>query len=686
MVTALRVHVPYWTDDEQLRRLFDWLAQTPGTFDELAFFTSETHPPAPLPLMLERAHRLKAVMAQARTRGYRAGINVLATMGHHEENLPGSLDQPWQRVTDPRGRECRGCYCPEDPCFQEYVRAIYTAFAQAEPDFVWIDDDVRLMGHAPIAAACFCSRCVQRFAEELGRGNRNLAEFTPSVVEGLGTSWVAAAEGPPTPERLELRRAWLEHNRGTIDRLHAIIEQAAHAARPGLELGFMTGDRFYEGYAFRRWAETLSGPEGAPVRWRPGGGFYWDDTLMGLVGKAHDLGRQAAALPHWVTVIQSEVENFPYHVLRKSAVTTVLESAAYMAAGVTGAAFNLLPQGAAALDEVRPIRDRIAQARPFLKRLHEELGRSRVLGIWPAWNGDLWTVNGDPGSWFDGGLAGRFLNAPYALGELGLPLCYSRDGATMTALSGRMPLAFPREELELMLRGGVLLDAEALEVLWDLGLGEMAGVRPGAAFPVDAIEVLTDHSLNSPAVGWKRNARQSFWQQTARALEPCAQRVQILSRLTDYLGGDLGPCLSIYENPQGGRVAVAGYYPWSFTDSAAKIWQYRALARWLSRGRLPAVVESLAKVVLWARAGAMGRQAVIVLNASLDPQPELALVVRMATGEVEHVPMAGAARALSTEPASEPDYRRVVVPDVAPWSAHLLLFDAGVRPNQDGGR
>ncbi|HUT73731.1 MAG TPA: hypothetical protein VM221_02705 [Armatimonadota bacterium] len=33
-------------------------------------------------------------------------------------------------------------------------------------------------------------------------------------------------------ERL-LRRTWLEHNRGTIDRLHALIEQAAHAVWPG---------------------------------------------------------------------------------------------------------------------------------------------------------------------------------------------------------------------------------------------------------------------------------------------------------------------------------------------------------------------------------------------------------------------------------------------------------------------
>jgi hypothetical protein len=172
--------------------------------------------------------------------------------------------------------------------------------------------------------------------------------------------------------------------------------------------------------------------------------------------------------------------------------------------------------------------------------------------------------------------------------------------------------------------------------------------------------------------------------------------VEMLSRLTDYLGSDLstgslgldrdrsgqalGPCLSVHENGQGGRVAVAGYYPWSFIDSAAKVWQYRALAQWLSRERLPAVVENVAKVIVWARAGANGRAAVVVLNASLDPQPELALRLRMPPGEVEHVPMEGKTAWLETELTPEPGCRRVAVPEVAPWSLHLLLFEQPPAP------
>jgi len=686
MVTALRVGAPYWLDEGALERLLSWLANAPGTFDELAFFTSETHPPLPLEMIQARAERLGPVMAQARARGYRAGINLLATLGHHEENLPGSLDEPWQRLRDPEGRECKGCYCPEDPAYMAYVRAMFCALAQAGPDFLWIDDDVRLMGHAPIIASCFCERCVERFASESGRS------FTRETL-------VAALEGPPVADpfgglragRLALRRAWLEHNRELINRLFKLIEETVHASRPGLELGFMTGDRFYEGYAFKRWAETLSGPAKAPVRWRPGGGFYSDETLMGLVGKAHDLGRQAAALPKTVTVVQSELENFPYHLLRKSAHTTVVESAAHMAAGASGVAFNILPQDPTALDEMRPILERVAAERPFFDRLHAELGRSLTLGVWPAWNEELWTINGDPGSWFRHGVCLEYLGAPYALGEIGLPLCYHRAGAAVTALSGRMPLAFSREEVEAFLCGGVLLDVGALETLWDMGLGELTGVRSGASFPVDAIELFTEHPLNNRDLGMTRNCRQSFWPQDARTLIPCAPGVQVLSRLTDYRGNDpratqrgglaasqssIGECLSIFENPQGGRVAVAGYYPWSMITSGAKVWQYRALARWLSRDRLPAAVESLAKVSLWVREGANDRRAAVMLNASLDAQAEVALWLRMSSGQVEHVQMSGASHSISAQPSPSPAYQRVVLSDVAPWSVHLLLFEA----------
>ena len=181
---------------------------------------------------------------------------MLSTIGHHEENLPNSLSGDYTPMTDPNGNVCRGSFCPNDPRLHEYIAQVYQAIASIHPDYIWIDDDVRLFGHGPIAACCFCDACVALFSKRSG------TSFTrESLRDAMGAGTLQ--------ERLQLRRAFLQHNRDTISALFKLIETTVHAGAPGLPLGFMTGDRFYEGYDFDTWAEVLTGPSQSPVLWRP---------------------------------------------------------------------------------------------------------------------------------------------------------------------------------------------------------------------------------------------------------------------------------------------------------------------------------------------------------------------------------------------------------------------------------
>lgn len=87
--------------------------------------------------------------------------------------------------------------------------------------------------------------------------------------------------------------------------------------------------------------------------------------------------------------------------------------------------------------------------------MREELGRSPVLGVWPAWNRDLCIISGAGGSWFGSRNIWQTLSNPCVLAEIGIPVCYDPRGATFTAFSGNTPLVFTRVELEEMYRGGV---------------------------------------------------------------------------------------------------------------------------------------------------------------------------------------------------------------------------------------
>ncbi|NLF01937.1 MAG: hypothetical protein GX601_13270 [Anaerolineales bacterium] len=661
MQVTFRIGGPLWLEEGCFEHLLATFGDYPGVADELVFFTSATHPPLSLEVLRPRLARLRDVMARTRSvLGVQAGINVLATIGHHEENLAGSLDEPWQRAMDPQGRVCLGSYCISDPRHQAYVEALYALVAKAAPDVVWVDDDVRLAGHMPVGLTCFCERCLAQFAEQTGEllGREELFDRLDSV-HGKAA--------------LRLRRQWLAHNRAKVAGLLSRIERSAHSVRPELPLGFMTGDRFYEGYGFDEWEKALAGPEGREVHWRPGGGFYWDDAPLGLVDKAHDVGRQSAALPRSVENIQSEIENFPYHRLKKSVRATVVEAAAHLAAGATGTAFNVLSMQSEPLDEYRPFLAAVQAARPFFTELGG-LGRAPALGVWPAWNRDLFVVDGWPGRWGQGLSAVEALRRQYVLAELGIPHCYGRDGAAMTTLSGATPLAFTCEELEDIFRGGVLLDVGAWQALEWLGLSHLTGVRVTGTVESDASERFTEHSINGALAGRQRDCRQSFWHQPASRIEPTADGVAVLATLVDYLDRELGPCLTVYENALGGRVAVAGYYAWFLLHNFAKSSQMKRLCRWLSRDSLPVVVDTFAKVVIWARGEPGAPPALVLLNASMDLLDEVVLSIRDGAERYVYSSLDGGSATLNSQPADggSTDQRRLTLANVPPWGVSLL--------------
>ena len=659
---SFRIGTSQWMPEQRYRDLLALFEKHKGVTDEITFFTSFTHPPIPLDEMKRRCELLAQRIAQARALGYRSGINVLSTMGHHEENLPNSLAGDFTPVTDLDGAVSRGSLCPNDPKLQTYVRAIYQDAAAANPDYIWVDDDVRLMGHMPVKLTCFCDHCLAVFAKESGT-NYTRASLRAALTTG-------------DPEHCAaLRRAWLAHNRATIGRLLTLIEQTVHAVKPGLPLGFMTGDRFFEGYDFDNWAEALAGTNRAPVYWRPGGGFYEDSTPAGLVGKSHDVGRQVSFLPPSVRSIQSEIENFPYQRLKKSAHLTAVEAAAHMGAGCTGAAFNVLSGNDEPLDEFEPLVARLRAARPFYDLMAKHLARSRPVGLFTAWNknqvaaGDL--VN-NPG-W-----SVSHVNQGSQVLEMGLPAAYHPGGAAVTLLFAQSVAAMSPEEIKRALAGGVYTDVETLNALNRLGYQEYTGMSAEQPHPVDCIEEFTAHPLNGPFAKRQRDCRQSFYRVSGYVgyvLTPHDPKVETLARLVDYGAKELSPSsLAIYENKLGGRICVSGYYPWDHLHSLSKTAQMKAVMRWLSRDRLPAFVASYHKVNLWAREPQDGHTALALLNASMDAADGLELAINTTVDQVRVFDMQAKEQVVRAASADDP-YRRFVLPAVEPWSMRLVVLD-----------
>jgi hypothetical protein len=102
----------------------------------------------------------------------------------------------------------------------------------------------------------------------------------------------------------------------------------------------------------------------------------------------------------------------------------------------------------------------------------------------------------------------------------------------------------------------------------------------------------------------------------------------------------------------------------------------KAICSWLSNDRLPVVAESFAKVVIWSREGVEGNEAVVVLNASLDPVEKLSLRVLTEAMRFTHFTHTKEPREIPGERLlSSRGYVRVVLSDLAPWSVHLVVSE-----------
>lgn len=607
---TLRVAWDLWSREGLFSELLELLKKYPCETDSVALFTSSTHPPLPLEELSRRTELAKATMKRLREAGFSAGINILGTIGHHEEDLENSLSGDYSFMTGQNGEVCRGSYCMNDGRFlREFVVPTYELLADAHPDFIWIDDDIRY-GHMPIGNGCFCDGCVRLFNEKNG------TDFTrESLVRELNG------------ENTELRRLWLRHNSGAITRLFRLISRTVRSRDENITLGFMTGERYVEGYAFEEFARALSEDGKYEIMWRPGGGAYTDYCFDEIVRKIGQVGRQCALLPSFVTVIREETENFPYQLLKKTPTSTALEGAWSMTAGCTGAALNILPSEAGEPLEVAvPHLRAINRLSPFYRYLRDTVGGKQPFGIGTAWGPDSQAAL--PRGEFVSGWGGKYADFAEELFDFGLPQAYAPQNSCVTLVHGNAVSTRTEDEARMLLSGGVYMDALALEVFDRMGLGSLTGFGKGGCIPVDAREKYLPHELNRGFEGGLRNCRQAFNPGDSFALVQTDPSAEALACLTDYHGGQLCPVShGLFENALGGRISVGGYYPFGWISDSFKTLQLKRLMVRLSGGTLPSYVETYCRIRNHSFVE-NGRCTVALLNPTNESLEDLVVAVR----------------------------------------------------------
>jgi len=660
---SFRIGMGQSVSEARFTELLDLFDKYPQVTDEVTLFTTYSHAVQKPELFESRVKLFAKRIAQAQARGYRSGYNILCVMGHHNENLENSIVDPekFTQVTDINGRTSQGSLCPNDPDLVEQMLWRMQLMMDAKPDYIWLDDDIRLAGHIPVKLTCFCDNCLAKFERETGR------KWTREQIK-------AAADQGTIEEKLAFRKTMLQHNRNTINNLFAAIGDYIHQRDPEMPLGFMTGDRFWEGYDFDRWGDTLSGKSGAEVMWRPGGGFYEDSHTGALVDKSHAIGRQVSKLADHVLSIQSEIENFPYQRLKKARNIVALEAAQHIAAGCTGAAFNVLGQYDEPLDEFEPLVARLHQMRPFFNTMVQHLGRLKPVGVHFVWNKDSYAaVAIEAGSWFSGGA----LFPDDEMFDVGIPSAYDGKYAQVYVLNRTAVHVLSDEQVRDILSQGVYMDGPALDLLNERGFGELTGFKTIGVDKVDRMTEFVAHPLNGAFTGRRCDNRQSFigWLYPAYLLEKTDPKAQSMARLLDYSFKPVHDCcMGVFENKLGGRICVQGYYPWTYLQNLSRSWQLKSVMRWLSKDTLSGYISSYHKINLWIREQQNGKIALAFTNASFDPAEKVVLMLRTKQKIIKLYDMKCNQTVIQSD-ESDGSYQKFVIPHVDPWQMRLVVTE-----------
>jgi hypothetical protein len=655
---AWRVPWPRYETDAAFNRVLDFFIANRDVVDEVALFDNIYHHNY---FTVEdeayRAGRAGECMRRLREAGFtRVGINVISTIGHRDEAWDFMQKQPFQGMVGHDGKTSTGCACPNTPELRAYVVERYQMLARQSPDFLWVDDDLRYHHHG-VNWPCFCETCLGLFASRTGvrRGRVEL---------------VAALNDP---QRGDVRAAWVEFNVSTLQSLLADIARAVHDLNPAIETGLMTvgpGWTTYAGQAFDRWFPALEA-----VRARPGGGFYSDFDRMGLIEKVMETGRQLADIPAEVTDLQYELENFPYQALNKATRTTLNECVMVLGLGLNGILLNAVSWRDGSLQEYEPIAAGMRANRAGWEELVRHSHDLPTVGFWTAWNDQITARRTlRPGEdWFAWDHRYHFMDT-HALAHIGLPVRVHRQGEG-TVLFGRVADAFSDAELRKILSGGVLMDSEALLVLEERGLADLAGARVSQRMTNGMMEQFSADALNGKYAGEYRDMRTEVGGATdpgnADLLEPLSDSTRVLAIMMTFFYKMVGPCLTAYENELGGRVVVMGYLPWRNLGSYAKRTQLVNIADWVLRGTTPVrIMETVTVTPLVKMSPERDRGAILLLNNGLETVERVTLQVRMQPARVRLVTTQGET---VLETKAEPGGWSVELQQLEAWSVTILL-------------
>ena len=517
-------------------------------YDDVMFFTNNSRAQISH-ITIDEVRPQVEIIKKAKPLLNAAGISVSLNpgctvgQGDKSEGMRG-LHEDFTLMADIHGHNNGATACPLCENFKKYLVDIYDYYTrEVEPQIIWIEDDFRLHNHGSLDwGGCFCDLHMKRYCEKLGF-EVSREEFVAEILkEGQGKSIY--------------RDAYAEVTRETMVELAKAVGDRVREVSGGKTIvGLMSSHPEEHAAEYRDWYGVLYGLSDEPAD-RLHLPTYSQISPMQYGWLFNKVVTQVRARIPNETWILPELENSEHGPQAKSAKNTAFMIEATLPVIPQGCTLNMYDYGNGIIPSWR-LGEACQKLKPYMQAFMDlNIDFQDMDGVYIPFN-DETVKNMHPTDYFTALDHLKPDDAFFAAYLSGLGIAYKYVGnfddvkGKIIAISGQWLRNFDEAYIRRLFRdNAIILNADSLNVLVEMGLGELAGVESCAFdIPRDGdvrYELVQDDIVVDGIPGYRKFARKARVVQYA----PDAD-LRVYSKLYNAYHQDMG-----YGTVRSGNVLI----------------------------------------------------------------------------------------------------------------------------------
>lgn len=518
---------------------------------------------------------------------------------------------PFQYITGIDGSVSNTTPCPLDSAFQNtFSNYVQTVVRIARPSIIQFEDDYELSWQPPISFGCFCPLHLDAFSKITGKNYTR---------EELMTIFKTV-----TSESIKLRKAWAALSKESLIQLAKSVRNKIDAVAPETRISLcQSGMADFDGDFTKDLTQALAGKTRPLTRLYGTNYSSFEDISLPqtvfhvLFSKQH--------LPDFFECMH-ESDTYPHTRFFMSA--SKLKS--LMTVAFSYGLDNVLIYPTQYLDNpieekgyVEVFRDEHLRFNTIKKEIKEcQLDGCEII-YKPEGHTVVPYTEGAPGSPFNDWVR--------VLGRFGIP--YTSKNGNVKLVSGNIAKTLNDEEINDLLKGGLLLDGYAANILYERGWGASLGVnikpREKLNFCYEGIrdsnkiKNIEGKLMYNLAFAPAGNERSAFYE-----MGPINENVEIVTDFLDENENPVIPGLIRFQNKQGGKVAIIAYDLRGNSSSSIFNYKKKELIKqtieWLGDTLLPIFVKNNPNVFCIANKSLSGKYMIAtIISLCADPFNQL---------------------------------------------------------------